>query len=119
MSAEAAVTFAERLATDEDFQRRAAEAMAGKDGEEATEAMVQFGAREGLEMTSSELLTIQQAMRSVELSDENLDAVAGGLSLSSIDLQNALQQQQQTLQMLSSISKSQHDTMKAIIQNLR
>lgn len=34
-------------------------------------------------------------------------------------LQDAMQQQQQVLQLISNISKSQHDTLKSIIQNLR
>jgi hypothetical protein len=36
-----------------------------------------------------------------------------------LDLQNALQKQQQTFQMMSNVSKMMHDTAKAIIQNMK
>ena len=44
--------------------------------------------------------------------DENADAA-------NIDLQNALKNQQQTLQTMSNVSKVMHDTAKAIISNMR
>ena len=68
-----------------------------------------------------------------EMSEEELDAVSGGTGetwddklasvgddaqLANIDLQNTLQQQQQTLQTLSSVSKMLHDTAMATIRKI-
>jgi hypothetical protein len=69
-----------------------------------------------------------------ELSDTDLDSVAGGGSieeweeqlnsmgddsqLANIDLQNMLQKQQQTIQMMSNISKVMHDTSMAVIRKI-
>jgi hypothetical protein len=46
---------------------------------------------------------------------EKLNAIGDDAQLANVDLQNALQTQQQTLQMLSSVSKMMHDTAMAII----
>lgn len=51
--------------------------------------------------------------------DEQLQGIGDDAQLANIDLQNALQKQQQTMQMMSNIMKSQHDTLKAIINNMR
>jgi hypothetical protein len=69
-----------------------------------------------------------------ELSDADLDSVAGGGSieeweaqlasmgddaqLGNIDLQNTLQKQQQTIQMMSNVSKMLHDTGLAVIRKI-
>ena len=50
---------------------------------------------------------------------ENVVAAGDDAQLANIDLQNSLQKQQQTLQTMSNVSKSYHDTAKAIIQNMR
>lgn len=39
--------------------------------------------------------------------------------MASMDLQNTMQKQQRTMQMMSSLSKAQHDTATAIISNIR
>lgn len=41
------------------------------------------------------------------------------LQMADLDLQRAMQKQQQTMQTMSNISKSAHDTLKSIINNLR
>ncbi len=43
---------------------------------------------------------------------------AGDAQLANVDLQNQLRQQQQTLQMMSNISKMMHDTAMAVIRNI-
>ena len=50
--------------------------------------------------------------------DEQLSAVGDDAQLANIDLQNALQKQQQTLQTISSVSKMLHDTAMAIIRRI-
>jgi hypothetical protein len=51
--------------------------------------------------------------------EERLNTLGDDGQLANLDLQNILQKQQQALQMMSSISKSSHDTMMAIIRNLK
>ena len=57
-----------------------------------------------------------------ELDDRALDRVAGGTGddaqLANVDLQNILQKQQQTLQMMSNISKTLFDTALAVIRKI-
>ncbi len=55
----------------------------------------------------------------VETLDAALESVADDELLADVDLQNILQRQQQTLQMMSNISKMLHDTAAAIIRNLK
>ena len=61
----------------------------------------------------------------VELSEEELKQVAGGTGtcgddaqLANVDMQNILQKQQQTMQMMSTISKSTYDTMMSVIRKM-
>ena len=50
--------------------------------------------------------------------DEELQTVGDDAQLANIDLQNKLQQQQQTLQTISNVSKMLHDTAMAIIRKI-
>ena len=50
--------------------------------------------------------------------EEQMNSVGDDAQLANIDLQNCLQKQQQTLQMMSNISKVLHDVTMAIIRNL-
>lgn len=50
--------------------------------------------------------------------EEKLDSVGDDAQLANVDLQNMLQKQQQTLQMMSNISKLLHDTAMAIIRKI-
>jgi hypothetical protein len=54
----------------------------------------------------------------VENLEEKLQTTGDDAQLANVDLQNALQQQQQTLQMMSNISKMLHDTAMSIIRKL-
>jgi predicted ribosomally synthesized peptide with nif11-like leader len=59
------------------------------------------------------------AVAEAELASEELDKVAGGGgAFVNIDLQNSLQKQQQTLQMLSNVSRLIHDTTQAVIRRI-
>lgn len=121
MSNEATLTFQERLQTDEDFSARITAALADKEGADATAALIDFSAEEGIDITPQELLALQNAMTvGDELSGEDLDAVAGGTGrLASLDLQTALQKQQRSLQTMSNVSKTMHDTAMAVIRKIR
>ena len=50
--------------------------------------------------------------------EETLNGVGDDAQLANVDLQNMLQKQQQTLQMMSNISKMLHDTGMAIIRKI-
>ena len=78
---------------------------------ELANELVQLAAKYDFEFTSD------------ELSDSDLDAVAGGAlgddaQLANVDMQNMLQKQQQTMQMMSQISKQLHDTSMAVIRKI-
>jgi multidrug resistance efflux pump len=53
-----------------------------------------------------------------EFSQKHLNSIGDDAQLANVDLQNVLQKQQQTLQMLSNMSKSLHDTAKAVIRKI-
>jgi hypothetical protein len=71
-------------------------------------------------LTDREKAVFGHVVRTAAESDDvqGFDLDPGG-SLANIDLQNVLQRQQQTLQMMSNISKMLHATMTATIRNLR
>jgi hypothetical protein len=50
--------------------------------------------------------------------EQQLSTLGDDAQLANIDLQNCLQKQQQTLQLMSNISKMMHDTAKAIIRRI-
>jgi hypothetical protein len=50
--------------------------------------------------------------------EENLSSVGEDAQLANIDMQNMLQKQQQTIQMMSQISKTMHDTAMAVIRKI-
>ena len=50
--------------------------------------------------------------------EEKLNSVGDDAQLANVDLQNMLQKQQQTLQMLSNISKTLHDTAMSVIRKI-
>ena len=50
--------------------------------------------------------------------EEQLNSVGDDAALANVDLQNMLQKQQQTMQMMSSISKMLHDTAMAVIRKI-
>ncbi len=66
--------------------------------------------------TQSSLLEILQ--RDMQTFGEAMKEVGDDAQLANIDLQNILQKQQETLQMMSNISKMLHDTAMAIIRKM-
>jgi hypothetical protein len=71
-------------------------------------------------------IKIKDLPKDMEISKEELKAIRGGgvsvsemTQLINMDLQNVLQKQQQAIQMLSNVIKTEHDTVNPIIQNLR
>ena len=81
MSQRAAMSFVERMITDEEFLLGAAAAVEGRSGREATDALVRYAAGLGLDVTANELGAVRDAMiAGSELSDESLAGVAGGLT---------------------------------------
>ena len=55
----------------------------------------------------------------INLMEEQLSSIGDDAQLANIDLQNMLQKQQQTIQMLSNVSKVLHDTGLAVIRKIR
>jgi hypothetical protein len=72
----------------------------------------------------SKLATVTKAYSAEQLADaikkweEKLNSVGDDAQLANVDLQNVLQKQQQTLQMMSNISKMLYDTAMAVIRKI-
>ena len=62
--------------------------------------------------------TKAEAEAYVEYLESRLNTIGDDAQLANVDLQNWLQKQQQTLQMMSTISKQLHDTAMAIIRKM-
>jgi hypothetical protein len=71
-----------------------------------------------VEKAKSYLDQSQEIDRLVGAWEEELSEIGDDSQLANIDLQNMLQKQQQTIQMLSSISKVLHDTATAVIRKI-
>lgn len=71
--------------------------------------------RELVELDETLQATLSRLQRHLE---ERLNAIGDDAQLANVDLQNVLQKQQQTLQMLSNISKMPHDTATAVIRKI-
>ncbi len=61
---------------------------------------------------------MQPSGSEVQRFSEKLNTVGDDAQLANVDLQNALQKQQQTMQMMSNISKQLHDTAMAVIRKI-
>lgn len=61
---------------------------------------------------------MQPSGSEVQRFSEKLNTVGEDAQLANVDLQNMLQKQQQTMQMMSNISKQLHDTAMAIIRKI-
>ena len=81
-----------------------------------------------VEREDSLLTSVEKAKTYIDLSDdidsllrkweEKLSETGEDAQLANIDLQNMLQKQQQTMQMMSQISKMLHDTAMAVIRKI-
>jgi hypothetical protein len=66
----------------------------------------------------AQVMTEIRAVEYMRDLEDELSTIDDDAQLANVDLQNALQKQQQTLQMMSNISKSLHDTAQSIIKKL-
>ncbi len=81
-----------------------------------------------VEREDSLLTSVEKAKTYIDLSedidsllskwDEKLSKTGEDSQLANIDMQNMLQKQQQTIQMMSQISKTLHDTAMAVIRKI-
>ena len=62
--------------------------------------------------------SIEQVDDQIAKWEDKLNTIGDDAQLANVDLQNMLQKQQQTLQMMSNISKSLHDTAMAVIRKM-
>lgn len=63
-------------------------------------------------------LLLDECIAEMEDLQDKLNAIGNEAQLANVDLQNILQNQQQTLQMLSDISKMLYDTAMAVIRHI-
>lgn len=64
------------------------------------------------------VMTVAALENEIAKWEERLNSIGDDSQLANVDLQNLLQKQQQTLQMLSNISKLLHDTATAVIRKI-
>ena len=62
--------------------------------------------------------TIGQVEDQIQTWEDKLNSIGDDAQLANVDLQNMLQKQQQTLQMMSNISKALHDTAMSVIRKM-
>ena len=62
--------------------------------------------------------TVAQVEDDIKTWEDKLNSIGDDAQLANVDLQNMLQKQQQTLQMMSNISKALHDTAMAVIRKM-
>ena len=72
----------------------------------------------GLEPTGEKISTKAELDAHIRILEDELATVGDDSQLANVDLQNALQKQQQTLQTMSNVSKMLHDTAMAIIRKM-
>ncbi|MEE8408260.1 MAG: hypothetical protein V3T05_01520 [Myxococcota bacterium] len=65
-----------------------------------------------------QIRTIEQMETYIEELESNLNSIGDDAQLANVDLQNALQKQQHTLQMLSNMAKMLHDTAMSIVRRM-
>lgn len=96
---------AQAAAADDSLQTAAMDALAAK--QEAATALAPYAA-----LTRADLETY------ITNNEERMSSVGDDAQLANVDLQNQLQQQQQTLQKMSNISKVLHDTAMATVRKM-
>ena len=76
--------------------------------------------REGSEFRALDgaIFSREQLENYISTTEDQLNTVGDDAQLANVDLQNMLQKQQQTLQMMSNISKSLHDTAMSVIRKI-
>ncbi len=103
--------------------RRAAALVAETDCSRAKDETACLEVNRQLVVLNSELVELDQRMREVQEAVGSWETKLNDLpdddaQLANVDLQNILQKQQQTLQMLSNISKMLHDTAQSVIRKM-
>jgi len=80
MSAESMEKFVQQVSSDKGVAEQLNAALAGKEGDDAVEGIVAFANEAGFEVDAEDVVRLGAA-REGELSDDQLDAVAGGWTL--------------------------------------
>jgi hypothetical protein len=88
--------------------------MLGSDGADPKRAIFTASARLGFPLDTDDVEALLASARALtasggEISDDDLDGVAGGASLADLNLQNTLQKSSQTLGLMSRIGKASSD----------
>jgi len=113
----------------DEASRQKLERAASHGESELLEAFRAFGSRAGCAVSDGEIKALFESSArlgkgtsSRELDERALDGVTGGTGddeqLANVDLQNTLQKQQQTLQMMSNIHKMLYDSSSSIIRKI-
>jgi hypothetical protein len=67
---------------------------------------------------AEEVNSVERLHSEIARWEDKLNSIGDDAQLADVDLQNVLQKQQQVLQMMSNISKQQHDTAMAVIRKI-
>jgi hypothetical protein len=73
---------------------------------------------EAVKLSAPKLVSRDDTQAEIKRWEEKLNGIGDDAQLANVDLQNILQKQQQTLQMMSNISKMLYDTAQAVIRKL-
>ena len=132
MSLESATEFFKAMVEDEDVRDLVLGATEGKESVDRASVLVSVGAERGFDFTAEEAEEIRlMVTQMVELSDDDLEQIAGGGGISgqetlrnqrqtgSTSFQSANQKANQYMNMLSSVLKTQNETMTSILRNIR
>jgi hypothetical protein len=120
MSQADARTFLERFAASDSLRRDVLKTLEG-DAKAPFSGLVQLGAKQGLTFTVEEFAEAWPAWQGsggAELSDRDLDGVAGGAMDLGI-LQLAVQKVNEMYQLLSNVQKQMSEQSSAIVKNIR
>jgi hypothetical protein len=98
------------------LQEQAIDCSAAEDQDLCAEGSRLVLALDGHLVVAEESLTAAQV--ELERWEEKLNSIGDDAQLANVDLQNILQKQQQTLQMLSNISKMLYDTAQSVIRKM-
>ncbi len=138
MSLENVVGFMEKVLSDDELRTKVA-GLRGDGGPDSLRQLLQTAAEAGFSFTEKELddlfLALAAHETDAELTEEQLEAVAGGTELLSgtremqemnmsfnlqyLQLQQKMQSENRQFTMMSNIMKTKHDTAKSAINNVR
>jgi predicted ribosomally synthesized peptide with nif11-like leader len=81
MATDAVFEFMERISDDDVLRREFYDAVSGHSADAAIAAIVEFAASKGVEVTADDVARANAIVEGQELSDDDLDQVAGGRGL--------------------------------------